>query len=407
MNRNDELEAAIVSKFSAIASAFDERARRLWAAAESRAIGYGGDALVSAATGLARDTIRRGRLEIERGVVATGRIRRAGAGRPSLRKAQPGLVVALEGLVAPLTRGDPMSPLRWTCKSRAKLASALTTDGWQVSSTTVGRLLNDVLGYRLHAVQKTREGTSHPDRNEQFEYINATAAGFLRRKQPVVSVDTKKKELVGDFKNGGREWQPKGTSEKSLVHDFPDDAVGKAIPYGVYDMARNEAWVSVGRDHDTAEFAVASIRQWWRMMGQAAYPGARELFITADAGGSNGYRTRAWKVELQKLADDARLKIRVSHFPPGTSKWNKIEHRLFCHITQNWRGKPLRTFETIVDLIGNTRTAKGLRVKAKLDPRKYNTGVKITNAAMRALDLRPHSFHGEWNYVLQPRDLTR
>jgi len=406
MNRNEELEAAIVSKYSAIASAFDERARRLWAAAEARAIGYGGEALVSSATGLARDTIRRGRLEIERGVVATGRIRRPGAGRPSLKKTQPGLEAALERLVAPLTRGDPMSPLRWTCKSRAKVAAALTNDGWQVSSTTVGRLLNG-LGYRLHAVQKTREGTSHPDRNEQFEHINVTAAGFLRRRQPVVSVDTKKKELVGDFKNGGREWQPKGTPEKVLVHDFPDDATGKAIPYGVYDMARNEAWVSVGRDHDTAEFAVASIRQWWKMMGKAAYPRAKELFITADAGGSNGYRTRAWKVELQKFADDARLKVRVSHFPPGTSKWNKIEHRLFCHITQNWRGKPLRTFETIVDLIGNTRTAKGLRVKAKLDPRKYNTGVKISKDEMRELDLKPHSFHGEWNYALQPRNLTR
>lgn len=407
MKRSDELEAAVVSKFSAIASALDERARRLWAAAESRAIGYGGDALVSSATGLARDTIRRGRLEIERGVEATSRIRRPGAGRPSLKESQPGLVEALERLVDPLTRGDPMSPLRWTCKSRAKLASALTNDGWKVSSTTVGRLLNEELKYRLHAVQKTREGTSHADRNEQFEYINATAARLLRRKQPVVSVDTKKKELVGDFKNGGREWQPKGTNEKVLVHDFPDDAVGKAIPYGVYDMARNEAWVSVGRDHDTAEFAVASIRQWWKMMGKVAYPDAEELFITADAGGSNGYRTRAWKVELQKLADDAGLKIRVSHFPPGTSKWNKIEHRLFCHITQNWRGKPLRTFETLVDLIGNTRTAKGLRVKAKLDPRKYNTGVKVSKAEMDELDLRPHSFHGEWNYVLQPRDLTR
>jgi hypothetical protein len=407
MIRNDELEASIVRKFSAIASAFDERARRLWAAAESRAIGYGGDALVSSATGLARDTIRRGRLEIERGVAATGRIRRAGAGRPRLQKTQPGLVEALERLVDPLTRGDPMSPLRWTCKSRAKLASALTKDGWQVSSTTVGRLLNDVLKYRLHAVQKTREGASHPDRNEQFEYINATAASFLRRKQPVVSVDTKKKELVGDFKNGGREWQPRGTNEKVLVHDFPDDAVGKAIPYGVYDMARNEAWVSVGCDHDTAEFAVASIRQWWKMMGKAAHPGARELFITADAGGSNGYRTRAWKVELQKFADDAQLKLRVSHFPPGTSKWNKIEHRLFCHITENWRGKPLRTFESIVEMIGNTRTTAGLRVKARLDSRKYQTGVEIADAEMRKLDLRPHSFHGEWNYVLQPRELTR
>ncbi len=314
--------------------------------------------------------------------------------------------MALERLVDPLTRGDPMSPLRWTCKSRAKLAAALSADGWTVSSTTVGRLLHG-LGYRLQAVQKSREGTSHPDRNEQFEYINATAERYLRRKQPVVSVDTKKKELVGDFKNGGREWQPKGTPDKVLVHDFPGDSVGKAIPYGVYDMARNEAWVSVGRDHDTPKFAVASIRQWWKTMGQQAYPEAKNLFITADAGGSNGYRARAWKVELQKFADDSGLRIRVSHFPPGTSKWNKIEHRLFCHITQNWRGKPLRTFETIVDLIGNTRTEAGLRVKAKLDLRKYSTGVEVSETEMHRLSLRPHTFHGEWNYELQPRELTR
>jgi len=406
MKRNKELEAAIVKKFSAIAPALDERARRLWAAAESSSIGYGGDALVSAATGLARDTIRKGKSEINLGVEATGRVRRAGAGRPSFKRTQPGLEAALEHLVDPLTRGDPMSPLRWTCKSRAKLASALTQDGWKVSSTTVGRLLNG-LGYRLQAVRKTREGTSHPDRNEQFEYINTTATRYLRRKQPVVSVDTKKKELVGDFKNAGKEWQPKGTPEKVLVHDFPGDAVGKAIPYGVYDMARNEAWVSVGRDHDTPEFAVASIRQWWKMMGKRAYPNAKELFITADSGGSNGYRARAWKIELQKFANDTKLQIRVSHFPPGTSKWNKIEHRLFCHITQNWRGKPLRTFETIVDLIGNTRTKAGLRVKAKLDTSKYSTGVKIKKGEMSQLALRPHTFRGEWNYTLQPRELTR
>jgi hypothetical protein len=273
-----------------------------------------------------------------------------------------------------------------------------------VSSTTVGRLLHE-LGYSLQSVRKSREGTSHPDRNQQFEHINSTAALFLRQREPVISVDTKKKELVGDFKNAGREWQPQDTPEKALVHDFPGDAIGKAIPYGVYDMARNEAWVSVGRDHDTPKFAVASIRQWWKMMGKPAYPEAKQLLITADAGGSNGYRSLAWKHELQRFADDARLIIHVSHFPPGTSKWNKIEHRLFCHITQNWRGKPLRTFETIVDLIGNTSTAAGLRVKAKLDSRKYRTGVEITKAQMRGLSLRPHKFRGEWNYELQPRDL--
>jgi hypothetical protein len=295
-----------------------------------------------------------------------------------------------------------MSPLRWTCKSRAKLAAALTKQGWKVSSTKVGRMLRD-LGYSLQSVRKSTEGAAHPDRNAQFEHINATAAGFLQRRQPVISVDTKKKELVGDFKNAGKEWLPKGSPEKVLVHDFPDDSVGKAIPYGVYDMARNEAWVSVGRDHDTSAFAVASIRQWWKMMGQPAYPKAKELFITADAGGSNGYRTRAWKVELQDLADELNLRIHVSHFPPGTSKWNKIEHRLFCHITENWRGKPLRTFETVVNLIGHTSTATGLRVKAKLDKRTYPTGIEVTKAEMDRLDLHRHEFHGEWNYQLRPR----
>jgi hypothetical protein len=402
MKRDIELEATIVAKYVAVAPVLDERARRLWAAAEARAIGFGGESLVSDATGLARDTIRSGRREIEAGVEKTGRIRRAGAGRPSVEREQPGLPEALEHLVDPMTRGDPTSPLRWTCKSRAKLTAALCAQGWKVSSTTVGRLLND-LGYRLQAVRKTREGSSHPDRNAQFEHINATADGCLQRGQPVISVDTKKKELVGDFKNAGREWQPQGAPEHSQVHDFPQDALGKAIPYGVYDMGRNEAWVSVGRDHDTPAFAVASIRRWWKTMGAVAYPSATELFITADAGGSNGYRSRAWKLELQRFADETNLRVRVSHFPPGTSKWNKIEHRLFCHITQNWRGRPLRTFETIVDLIGNTRTSAGLRVKAKLDTRNYPTGVTVTNIEMNNLSLRSDRFHGDWNYELCPR----
>ena len=302
----------------------------------------------------------------------------------------------------PLTRGDPTSPLRWTCKSRAKLTAALTTAGWRVSSTTVGRLLHE-LGYRLQSVRKRREGTSHPDRNAQFEHINATAAAFLRRQQPVISVDTKKKELVGDFKNAGQEWQPTGTPEPVRVHDFPGDAIGNAIPYGVYDMARNEAWVSVGRDHDTPAFAVASIRHWWSMLGRRAYPQTTALLITADADGSNGYRSRAWKMELQRLADDLRLRIHVSHFPPGTSKWNKIEHRLFCHITKNWRGRPLRTFETVVELIGCTETTAKLRVKAKLDKRTYATGRTVTTAEMRTLALHPSTFHGDWNYELRPR----
>jgi len=315
------------------------------------------------------------------------------------------LKAALEALVDPVTRGDPMSPLRWTCKSRAKLAAALQKQGWSISSTTVGRLLHE-LGYSLQSVRKNREGASHPDRNEQFEYINSKASRFLKSKQPVISVDTKKKELVGDFKNGGKEWHQKGAPEQVLVHDFPGDALGKAIPYGVYDMARDEALVSVGSDHDTPAFAVASIRRWWTMMGKSAYPDAKRLFITADAGGSNGYRSRVWKLKLQELADALNLKIHVSHFPPGTSKWNKIEHRLFCHITQNWRGKPLRTLETVVQMIGHTRTEAGLRVKAKADKRKYATGVVVTKNEMDALSLHRDSFRGEWNYELRPRKLA-
>jgi hypothetical protein len=402
MHRDIELEATIVAKFAALEGVLDERARRLWAATESAAIGYGGDALVSVATGLARATIRNGRRELDAGLVLDGRVRRPGAGRPSIHQTQPGILTALEALVDPLTRGDPTSPLRWTCKSKAKLAVALTKGGFKVSPTRVGRLLHE-LGYSLRSVRKTTEGTSHPDRNAQFEHINDTAADFLAHGRPVISVDTKKKELVGDFKNAGREWQPAGKPEKVLVHDFPDDATGKAVPYGVYDMGRNEAYVSVGCDHDTPAFAVASIRRWWTSMGRRAYPDTDALFITADAGGSNGYRTRAWKVELQKLADDIGVRICVAHFPPGTSKWNKIEHRLFCHITENWRGKPLRTFETVVEHIAHTRTSTGLRVTAKLDTRKYPTGVVITKAQMKGLDLRCDSFHGEWNYQLHPR----
>jgi hypothetical protein len=402
MKRDLSLEATLVEKYSAVSSLLDERARRLWAAAESRAIGFGGDTVVSAATGLARQTIRKGRQELEQGPVKSGPIRRPGAGRPTLETRQPGLKAALEQLVDPLTRGDPMSPLRWTCKSKAKLAAALVARGWRVSATTVGVLLHES-GYSLQAVQKSREGAAHPDRNEQFEHINAVARDFLERHQPVISVDTKKKELVGDFKNAGTEWQPKGAPERTLVHDFPSDGSGKAIPYGVYDMARNEGWVNVGSDHDTPEFAVASIRKWWELMGQKAYPEAKELFITADAGGSNGYRSRVWKFELQKLADECGLRINVSHFPPGTSKWNKVEHRLFCHITQNWRGKPLRTFETVVELIGHTRTETGLQVKATLDRKKYPTGVKVTKAQMKSLTLHRQEFRGEWNYELRPR----
>jgi len=402
MARDLELEATIVEKWAAVEPVLDERGRRRWAGAESRAIGYGGDSLVSSATGLSRPTVRAGRLEIESGVVPDSRIRRVGGGRPRLDAWQPGLKAALEALVDPLTRGDPQSALRWTCKSRAQLTAALVKSGWRVSSTSVGRLLHE-LGYNLQSMRKTREGDSHPHRDAQFEHINATAEAFLGRRQPVISVDTKKKELVGEFKNAGREWQPKGSPDTALVHDFPQDAEGKAIPYGIYDMGRNEAWVNVGCDHDTPAFAVASIRRWWQAMGRRAYADAEELFITADAGGSNGYRSRSWKHELQKFADETGLRIRVSHFPPGTSKWNKIEHRLFCHITRNWRGKALCTFESIVDLIGNTRTEAGLRVKAKLDKRLYPTGALVSKQQMKALSLHRDAFQGDWNYELHPR----
>jgi transposase len=401
MKRDAETQQALTKKYKVLAPVLDERARRRWAGMEAKALGYGGVSVVSAATGIARETIRHGISEL--GETDTGtRLRRPGAGRKRLADKDPGLKVALERLVEPLTRGDPMSPLRWTCKSVQNLASALKKQGHKVSPSTVGRLLYE-MGYSMQSVRKTKEGTQHPDRNAQFEHINATVEDFQARGQPAVSVDTKKKELIGDFKNAGREWQPQGEPETADVHDFPTDAVGKAIPYGVYDVARNEAWVSVGDDHDTPAFAVASIRQWWRTMGEPAYPDARQLLITADAGGSNGYRARAWKAELQAFADETKLEIRVCHFPPGTSKWNKIEHRLFCHITRNWRGKPLTTFESIVSLIGATRTTQGLRVKARRDHGTYPTGVEISKDEMKRLNIRPSDFHGEWNYSVVPR----
>ena len=401
MNRDIVLEATIVEKYAAIVPVLDERARRLWAATESVAIGYGGDALVSSATGLARETIRNGRREIEQGVKVTGRVRRAGAGRPGIKTSQPGIKEALERLVDPVTRGDPRSPLRWTCKSKATLAGALSRKGWTISATTVGRLLHE-LGYSLQSVSKSREGLSDPDRNAQFEYINATAMDFLKRTQPVISVDTKKKELVGDFKNSGQEWHPKGTPEKPWCMIFPTTPRAKRFhtEYTIWGETKRVSTLGV---------TMTRLRLQWPLSlvvgchGKAQLPDAKELFITADAGGSNGYRSRVWKHELQKFSDQTKLRLRVSHFPPGTSKWNKVEHRLFCHITKNWRGKPLRTFETIVDLIGNTRTQAGLRVKAKLDKRKYPTGVVVTKAQMGALSLHRDEFRGEWNYQLHPR----
>ena len=397
-------EGIVRTKFLALSPVMDERLTRLWAGAEADALGDGGIAIVERATGLSRTTIRAGRDELLAGVSADDvvAIRRPGGGRPRIEEVTPGLVTALETLVDPVTRGDPESPLRWTSKSTRKLAAELTTQGYAVSPQKVGQLLA-ASGYSLQATQKTIEGTDHPDRDAQFEFINDRVDRFQGRGAPVISVDTKKKELVGVFAQGGREWQPSGDPVPVRVHDFLDDALGKVIPYGVYDLARNTGWVSVGIDHDTPAFAVESIARWWRYMGRKTYPDARELLITADAGGSNSARARLWKVELQRFADRTGLTISVSHFPPGTSKWNKIEHRLFCHITENWRGRPLTDHETIVQLIGSVRTTTGLTVTAKLDTREYPLGIKVPDAEMDMLLLTRAAFHGDWNYTLHPR----
>ena len=397
----------IRQKYLALSPVMDERMRRLWVATEASALGRGGVTAVSLATGVARNTITAGLRELEYrrahpGEGAAVRIRRPGAGRKLLTATDPGLQQALDTLVDPATRGHPESPLRWTCKSTAKLAEELQAQGHAVSDRTVARLLKQA-GYSLQANRKTREGASHPDRNAQFEYINRQVIAHERRDQPVVSVDTKKKELVGEFKNVGEEWQPQGEPEEVKVHDFPDKKLGKAIPYGVYDLARNEGWVSVGIDHDTAQFAAASIGRWWREMGCRRYPRASELMITADGGGSNGSRNRLWKLALQGLANDVGLGLRVCHFPPGTSKWNKIEHRLFCFITKNWRGRPLTSYEVIVNLIANTTTKTGLTVHAVLDTDAYETGIEVSDEQLASVRLTPAKFHGEWNYTIRPR----
>ena len=394
-------------KYLALDAVLDERSRRQWAAAEALDYGYGGVTAVAVATGLARDTIAAGLRELHYrrshpDEPVTQRLRRAGAGRKRSTESDPTLVASLEALLEPLTRGDPMSPLRWTCKSTRRLATELTSQGHRVGYRTVAWLLHEA-GYSLQANRKTREGSQNPDRNAQFEFINAQAVQFQRRRQPVISVDTKKKELVGDFKNGGREWNPQGEPQEVRVHDFQDKALGKAIPYGVYDVTNNQGWVSVGIDHDTAYFATASIRRWWQEMGMRRFPHASALFITADGGGSNGYRTRLWKVALQDLANQIGLRLKVSHLPPGTSKWNKVEHRLFSFITQNWRGKPLVSIQVIVNLIAATQTRKGLVVKAALDEGKYETGITVTDEQMSRLNLEPAEFHGEWNYTIRPQ----
>lgn len=388
-------------KFEALVPVLDERARRLWAAAESRSLGYGGDALVSAGTGLAQATIRKGRRELETGGPVSPLLRRPGGGRKKLTEQQPGLSEALEKLVSPLTRGDPESPLRWTLKSKSVLAKELVAQGFRISPTMVGRLLNK-MDYRLQAMSKTREGGDHPDRDAQFEFINTAVKEFHEKDCPVISVDTKKKELIGDFKKNGTEWQYKGQPVEALVYDFTTQGIGKAVPYGVYDVGRNEGWVTVGMDHDTPAFAVSSIRRWWMAMGRRNYRGADSILITADCGGSNGYRPLAWKTELQKLANETGLKIQVCHFPPGTSKWNAIEHRLFSFISINWRGRMLNTFQTVVKLIRATNTAKGLKVRAVLDEGKYPTGARPTDDEIKAVKLERSVWHGDWNYAILP-----
>ena len=393
---------SVKTKYRKLAPFLDERARRVWAAAEASAIGYGGVAAVAGATGISRTTILAGQRQStpRRRDAGSARLRKPGAGRKRLARKVPALLACLERLVDGSTRGDPMRPLRWTCKSTQKLARELNAQGYSIGARSVAALLQE-LGYSLQANRKVLEGKSHPDRDAQFGHINEKIARFHQMGAPVVSVDTKKKELVGGYKNGGREYRPKGRPQKVQVHDFPDPKLGKAIPYGVYDVGANQGWVSVGVDHDTAEFATETLRRWWTMMGQTRYPAAKELLIMADGGGSNSSRSRLWKVCLQKLADAIGLKLTVCHFPPATSKWNKIEHRMFSHITQNWRGQPLINHEVVVALIGATTTGKGLKIQAELDPQPYPLKKKVTKTQLAEVQLSRDAFHGEWNYSIQ------
>ncbi|MCA1693745.1 MAG: ISAzo13 family transposase [Actinobacteria bacterium] len=388
--------------FSAVTPLLDERQRRVLVGAQARALGRGGITAVSRASGASLSTVQKGMAEVAAGVDPAAPVRRPGAGRKKLIDKQPHLLLDLDDLVEPEARGDPECPLRWTSKSTGHLADALVAMGYELSPDTVGRLLVE-LEYSLQATAKMREGIQNPDRDAQFVYLSEQVGEHLRHKQPVISVDTKKKELVGQRSNGGKEYQPKGRPERVDVHDFPDPEVPKAIPYGVYDIGANQAWVSVGDDHDTAAFAVATIGRWWDMMGCRAYPKAKRLLITADAGGSNGYRVGLWKVELGRLAARTGLAITVCHFPPGTSKWNKVEHRLWSQVSINWRGKPLTSHEVVVQLIGATKTKTGLQVRAERDEGYYPKGVKVTKEELAAVPLDLHDFHGDWNYTVRPR----
>lgn len=393
----------IREKYEAMRPLLTERSRRLWAATEAVSLGRGGVAAVIMATGMSSATVNKGlrELEGENDGLRTDRVRRPGGGRKSVVATQQGFCQALANLVESTTRGDPMRPLRWTCKSTSQLSRELARQGFKVGPRTVAKELKRQK-FSLQSNRKTREGKSHPDRNAQFQYINDQVMDFQRRDQPAISIDTKKKELVGEFKNSGKEWQPKGQPVEVNVHDFPDPGVKKAIPYGVYDLTRNEGWVSVGIDHDTAQFAAASIKRWWKKMGRRRYPQARQLLITADCGGSNSSRTWLWKVALQELADDLGLELVVRHFPPGTSKWNKIEHRMFCHITRNWRGRPLTSYAAIVELIGNTTTTTGLKIRSELDENEYPTKQVVTAEQIASLKLIADKFHGDWNYTIFP-----
>jgi hypothetical protein len=403
----DATIAAVRRKFEVLRPLMNERLRRHWAACEAMALPRGGVTLVAQATGLSRTTIWAGLRELRHPQDAPDdlpaeRARHAGAGRPFLAEADPTLVKDLEALVEATTRGDPQSPLQWTCKSTRNLAEELHRQGHRVGYRTVAALLHD-LNYSLQANRKTREGAAHADRDAQFEYINRQVRAFQRAGQPAVSVDSKKRELIGDFKNAGREWRPAGAPEEVRAKDFPDKRLGKVTPSGVYDLTYNEGWVSVGIDHNTAPFATETIRRWWREMGAPLYPDADRLLVTADAGGSNGYRCRLWKVALQELADALGLRIAVCHFPPGTSKWNKIEHRMFCHITKNWRGRPLLSHAVVVNLIGNTKTKAGLHIEAELDTNAYATGIKVSDEELAAIRIEKATFHGEWNYTISPK----
>jgi transposase len=402
------MSLVIAKKFGKLSSMMNEKLKRRWAACEALALGHGGLSAVAEATGMSRATIRKGVREVQQEFgdlasrIADERIRLPGGGRKAMSAHDRTLELDLKRLVDPATRGEPTSPLIWTSKSTRKLATELQEQGHQVSYRTVARLLQK-LGYSLQANRKTREGKQVSDRDAQFEYINKKVRSFQRRRQPVISVDAKKRELLGDFKNGGHEWQPKGQPEQVRTHDFKDKELGVGIPYGVYDPTQNNGWVSVGIDHNTAEFATATIGRWWQQMGRKTYPCAAELLITADGGGSNGSRARLWKLCLQELADAIGLKITVCHFPPGTSKWNKIEHRMFCHITENWRGRPLLSQAVIVNLIANTTTATGLTINAQLDKNSYDLGIKVSDEELAAINMKRHNFHGEWNYTIAPK----